>query len=286
MKILITGISSSLGTLIARRLSQHHEITGISTRKFREFKTINFDLGSDRDLDIGPVDLCIHLAFITDPYICEKDARAYKVNIIGTKKILDYCKNEKIKKFVLASTGGVYGFSDKILKEDFKPRPYDAYSSMKYQAEEMAKKYSNYFEVLILRYFFPYGPETKRDSLINNLIYKVVNGRRIILHEEGKPVINPIYINDAVEVTNLLCLKKFKGTNIINVAGPESASIKEITQMIASIMGKKPVFQPSKEVFKDMAASIKKLSKYYKPRITLKEGLKMTIKNLKTAWQD
>ncbi|MBI2647642.1 NAD(P)-dependent oxidoreductase [Candidatus Woesearchaeota archaeon] len=281
MKILITGISSNLGTLIARKLSQHHKIIGISTRNFCEFKTINFDLGSNKDLDIEPVNLCIHLAFITDPDLCEKDARAYKVNIMGTKKILDYCKNKKINKFVLASTGSVYGFSDKILKESIKPYPYNAYSSMKYQAEEMAKKYRNYFDVLILRYFFPYGPGTKKNSLINNLIYNVANRKKIILHEGSKPIINPIYITDAVKATNLLCLKKFKDINIINVAGPESASIKEITQMIASILGKEPLFQPSNEVFKDMVASIEKLSKYYKPRMTLKEGLKMTIKNLK-----
>jgi len=281
MKVLITGISSNLGTLIARKLSQHHEVTGMSTGNFREFRTVNFDLGSGRELDIESVDLCIHLAFITNPNLCEKDAWAYKVNVAGTKKILDYCKNKKIKKFVLASTGGVYGFSDKILKEYMVPHPYDAYSSMKFQAEEMAKKYSNYFDVLILRYFFPFGPETKRDSLINNLINNVINGRKIILHEKGKPVINPIYITDAVEATNLLCLKKFDGANIVNVAGPESASVREITQMIASITGKEPIFLPSNEVFKDMVASIKKLGKYYEPRITLKEGLKMAIKNLK-----
>src|SRR3989338_8398271 len=125
MKILVTGISSNLGTLIARRLSQDHEVTGISTRNFREFKTVNFDLGYDKELDLEPVDLCIHLAFITNPGLCEKDDMAYKVNVIGTKKILDYCKKEKIKKFVLASTGGVYGFSDKVLKENMKPHPYN-----------------------------------------------------------------------------------------------------------------------------------------------------------------
>jgi len=281
MKVLITGISSSLGILIARRLSKNHEIIGISTRTLKEFKTIKFDLGSDKSLMIEPVDVCIHLAFITDANKCENDPYAYKVNILGTKNVLNYCKRNKVKKFILGSTGGVYGFSKKLLKENMEAHPYNAYASMKYQAEQMAKKYSSYFDVVVLRYFFPYGPETKEDSLINNLINNVRKGKKIILHKDGKPAINPIFVEELVEATSLFCLKKFKGFNIFNIAGPEKASIKEIILMISSIIGKGPVFEPSGKVFGDMVGDINKLQDYHKPKIGLRQGLKITINNLK-----
>ena len=44
MKILVTGISSALGTIIARKLSENHEVIGLSKRKVKGFKTISFDL--------------------------------------------------------------------------------------------------------------------------------------------------------------------------------------------------------------------------------------------------
>lgn len=278
MKILITGINSKLGTLIARKLSENHEVIGLDLRSSGEFKTIKFDLGSNKALDIDTVDVCLHFAFITDPKYCEeKKEKAYNVNVLGTKKILDCCKNKKIKKFILISTGGVYGFNDKVLKEDMELQPSDAYSSMKYEAEQLAEGYSNYFDVVILRYFFPYGPETKQETLINRLINNIKSGKKIILHNNGKPVINPIFITDLVEATCLFCVDKFNGFNIFNVAGPENAPIKKIALIIGSILDKEAVFEPNNKVSKDMVASIDKLSMYYKPRIELRQGLKMTI---------
>ena len=267
--------------MIARKLSKNNEVIGIGTRKLKGFKTIKFDLGSDKSLRLEPVDVCLHLAFITDANKCENNPYAYKVNILGTKKVMDYCKINKVKKFVLGSTGGVYGFGKKPLKESMRAHPYDAYTSMKYRAEQMAKKYSSYFDVVILRYFFPYGPGTKKDSLINNLISNVKSGKKIILHKGGKPVINPIFAEELVEATSLFCLKKFKDFNIFNIAGPEKASIKEVALMIGSIMGKDPVFEPSGKAFGDMVGDTNKLQNHHKPKIGLRQGLKITINNLK-----
>mgnify|MGYP001573018898 CR=1 FL=1 len=281
MKILVTGISSALGTIIARKLSENHEVIGLSKRKVKGFKTISFDLGSTKELRIGSVDVCVHLAFITSPEICEKDTMAYRVNVLGTKKLLEYCRKTKVKKFVFISTGGVYGFSNKPLTESMKPRPFDAYSSMKYKAEKTAKNYSKYFDVVVLRYFFPYGPGTKKDSLINRLINNINEGKKITLHNGGKPVINPIFIGDLAQATALFCINDFKGFNIFNIAGPEKASIREISLMISSITGKKQVFKKSNKACRDMVASISKLSRYRKPKTKLKEGLKITIDYLR-----
>ncbi len=284
MRILITGINSRLGTLIARKLSKNHEIIGLDLNDQGKFKTIKFDLGSDNNLDtmLESVDVCLHLAFITDVKYCEeKRKKAYDVNVVGTKKILDYCKNKKVKKFVLISTGGVYGFRDEPLKENMSPRPCDAYSSMKYEAEKLAEKYSKYFDVVVLRLFFPYGPETKVKSLINRLINNVRSGKAIILHKEGKPMINPIFITDLVEATCLFCLREFNGFNIFNIAGPETKSIKEIVLIIASIVGKDPIFEPSNRSFNNMVADINKLMIHYRPKTKLRQGLKITINNLK-----
>jgi len=281
MKILITGINSALGILIARKLSENHEIIGLGTRDLGEFKTIKFDLGSNKKFDMEPVDVCLHLAFITDPKLCEKNKDAYKINILGTKKILDYCIKKKIKKLILASTGGVYGFSNHTLKEDTRPNPYNLYSSMKLQAENAAKACSDYFDVVILRYFFPYGPETKKKSLINNLARNITKGKKNLLHNNGKPIVNPIFITDLVEATSVLCTKNTKRFDIFNIAGPDKMSVKNISLLIALLTKKKALFKPSNKMYGDMVADIKKVSKYYKPQIGLKEGLKITINSLK-----
>lgn len=283
MKILITGINSALGNNVARKLANEgHKVVGLGLNTNKSFNTYRHDLSSNKKLILPKVDACMHFAFITDAKYCEEQKnKAYKVNVLGTKKILDYCKEKKISRFIFISSGAVYGFRNKVLKEETRPKPMGAYSSMKYEAELLSKKYSKYFDVVVLRYFFPYGPKTKKNALINNLITNIMQGKKITLNKSGKPIINPVYITDLVNSTCLFCSKKFNGFNIFNIAGQDQASIKDISSMIGSLIGKNPNFTHSNQPFGNMIASINKLNKHYRPKIGLRQGLKSTISFLK-----
>ena len=277
MRILITGINSKLGLLLAKRLSKKHEVIGLGTRDLGSFKTVKFDLSSDKELDLELVDICVHLAFVTDNKICEEDEKAYRTNILGTKKMLDYCKEKSVKKFILASSGGVYGFRDETLDEDMNLNPVNRYSEMKCESESLSKKYTNNFEICILRFFFPYGPNTKKNTLINRLISNIKNGEPILIHKSKKPRINPIFVEDLISSIELFCFVDTGKFNIFNLAGLNHVSIFDIAVILGNLLDKKPLFQYSNEKYKNMIANTQKLSEYYENKTNLRSGLKKTV---------
>jgi nucleoside-diphosphate-sugar epimerase len=266
MKILITGISSALGNAIARGLSEH-EVIGLARSKHPCYPTVVCELGAGVPV-LPRVDVCLHLACLTDPVLCrEHPEEAYRINVRATRQLA-----EQARRFVLASTGSVYGYQDGVLGEDRQAAPADAYAALKHLAEVEVKSHPN---AAVLRYFFPYGPGAKPNSLINRLIRAIDDGREVEVHNGGRPRINPIFLSDAVAATRLFCLEVVPGT--WNVAGPEVASIMELAERIGRALGKRPRFRHSGRPIKDMIASTQRLGQMFTPCVDLSTGLHRTV---------
>ena len=64
MKLLVTGICGTIGSVLARRLSEDHQLIGLDLRPSNEFETVVMDLtDSDALPDVfRGVDVVIHLA--------------------------------------------------------------------------------------------------------------------------------------------------------------------------------------------------------------------------------
>jgi nucleoside-diphosphate-sugar epimerase len=273
VKILITGMSSALGMAIAGSFTGH-EVTGLDRKNHGHYPTILCDL-RDGVPKLPRFDICLHLAFVTDPRICrESREEAYRVNVLGTKSLLP-CAN----RFVFVSTGYVYGFRDEVLHEDLLPEPSDDYAAMKLKAEEVVHEYEN---SVVLRYFFPYGPATKPNSLVNRLIRTIASGQAVNYHAQGKPRTNPIYIDDMVEATRRFCLGTWRG--LYNVAGLEVVSIAELAEMIGTALGKRPAFHRSGQVVKDMVGGTVKSLEIFRPVFDLRTGLEITTSPERERW--
>lgn len=187
MRILITGINSALASAVADSLAGH-EVIGLGRGQHPKYETIVCDL-RDRLPPLPAADVCLHMAFITDPKYCaDNHHEAYRVNVAATAGLV-----AAAPRFVLASTGYVYGFQDGPLDEEMPLAPHDAYSAMKLAAEAAAARHSS---AAVLRYFFPYGPSTKPGGVINRLIGNIAAGEEIDLHEDNRPRTNPIFISD------------------------------------------------------------------------------------------
>jgi nucleoside-diphosphate-sugar epimerase len=270
MKILITGMSSALGKAIAGSFAGH-QVTGLDRKNHGHYSTILCDLREGVPV-LPRFDICLHLAFVTDPKICRQSPEeAYKVNVLGTKRLLACAR-----RFVFVSTGYVYGFRNEVLHEHLLPEPSDAYAEMKLQAEQVVHEHEN---SVVLRYFFPYGPETKPNSLVNRLISAIGTGQEVNYHAQGKPHTNPIYIDDLVEATHRFCLGTSRG--LFNVAGLESVSIAELAEKIGAVLGKRPAFRPSGQVVRDMVGGTVKLLEIFRPKFDLHTGLDITARHLR-----
>jgi nucleoside-diphosphate-sugar epimerase len=266
MRILITGINSALGSTVADSLSGH-EVIGLGRRHHPKYATIIGDLRHG----VPPLpasDVCLHMAFITDPKFCaENHPEAYQVNVAATASLV-----AAAPRFVLVSTGYVYGFQDGLLEEDMRLAPHDAYSAMKLSAEEIAARHPN---AAVLRYFFPYGPLTKPGGVVNRLIAKIAAGEEIELHDSNRPRTNPIFISDMARATRVFCLEDHRG--IYNVGGAEVVSIKDLAESIGKLLGRRPRFRRTGKNIKDMIGSTQKLDRLFRPVVNLANGLPLTV---------
>jgi len=113
-KLLITGIAGGQGRLIARRLADHFHIAGVDRAPWEGYppsiRMHVVDLRKRRFEDVFRTerpDAVVHLAFVrhfrTDPRV------RHEVNVLGTKRVLEYAVAYGVKRVVVLSSAYVYG---------------------------------------------------------------------------------------------------------------------------------------------------------------------------------
>lgn len=286
-KVLIVGSDSAIGTEIVNHFKDKYNLIGLSRKKINNSITNHvFDLDKT-DISSLPdisADICIVFSSITDIDVCEKfPKKAFKTNVEGTKKILDALKINKIKRLIYFSTGTVVSGYDTPMNENMTPSPPNVYSVTKHLAEKEIKNYSEFFDSIVIRPFFVYGPNTRHNRLIYNLITNISKKNTINLNKDAKPKINPIYIDDVIQIIQLLVENKNNiSFDCINIAGNEVISIKELAEKISKILKTNIVFKESENNSKNIIADITKLKeKYnYKFQFKLDEGLERMISSM------
>ena len=160
-KVLVTGGAGSMGRLVTEKLISKGFIVKIfdlpsaNYDGFDPKKTelIKGDLNNESDLmsGISDVDSVVHLAAILPPLANENEELAKKVNVDGTKKIVEVIQdyNPSIH-FIFSSSVSIYGKNtdNKTVTEISNPNPDDNYALTKFQSEEIVTSSSLNFTVL------------------------------------------------------------------------------------------------------------------------------------------
>ncbi len=249
--ILVTGADGLLGRRLVDDLAQDCIVHAISRRDHHSTNpNINYlklDLSESWAVDQLPVDVygVIHLAQ-SDKFKDFPDFAmdVFNVNLQSTSKLLDFAYQSGVKKFILASTGGIYR-RDKVplnCDSDLEaPSQLSHYFGTKLAAEIFANNYKEIFDVDILRLFFMYGPGQKQHMFIPRLIEAIKKGLPITLAGNDGIKVNPIYVNDVSKIVHNRIL--IQGSEVLNVCGSEIVSIRDIAEAIGEQLGKKPIFQ-------------------------------------------
>jgi nucleoside-diphosphate-sugar epimerase len=246
MRILITGATGFIGRHLVARLAGEHEIWALvrrlpSTRQ-ENVQYVQQDLS--RPLDRGSLpeklEAIIHQAAVIDPDASRDDAHPFLVNVVATWRLLEYAAAAQVHTFVHASTGGVYGCSERPLRETDGFNPMDTYSLTKAQAELAVQAAPGSFHKIILRYFFVYGPGTPNP--IPSYVQRAVTGQPIRILQSGKPTLNPIHIADATEAT--IRVLELGASETLNIAGIQETTFADMADMAAQVAGRLSIFQP------------------------------------------
>jgi len=113
-KVLVTGIAGGLGRLIGTRLAEHALVIGADVRSWANpppgIEIHRADLRKRRFEDIIRTerpDAVVHLGFIRH---FRGDARErHRVNVGGTKLLLDHCAKYGVRQLLVLSSSYVYG---------------------------------------------------------------------------------------------------------------------------------------------------------------------------------
>lgn len=218
MKIIITGADGFVGQNLIKHLPQ-------------EIKYVSFvgDISSATDIDtffskLDNIDQIIHLAGIranSDRNLLQK------VNVEGTKNILDACVKYKIKKIIFASSGAVYGkpLKNESYEDDFL-YPVDQYGNSKKSCEELICHYYQKYglKYVILRFSNIYGPGG--GSVINIFDQKIKRRQPILIQGNGEQKRNFLFINDAISA--IIKSIQYHNSGIFNIADKSVYAINDV----------------------------------------------------------
>ena len=164
----------------------------------------------------------------------------YKVNVEGTKNLLEVLSSVPYKGFYYSSSSEVYGNKcQSPFKEDQFPFPASPYSLTKIMAEHLITTYSQINEkpYTILRLFNFFGPDMPRnfflsqleDSLKNNVPFEMTGGeqKRDFTH-----------ISELIEIMLKIVSKSESNHEIINICRGEATTMKSLAIKIANQLDK------------------------------------------------
>jgi len=283
-KILITGASGLLGNRVAKAFSYNHDVFAIVRElpitKIDGITYIEMDLSSDQWNENAlptSLDTIFHLAQ-SDKFrdFPNSAIDVFNVNIRSTARLLDYARSISAKRFVYASSGGVYGSGRNAFVENSPITPTGKlgyYLGSKLCSEIIAESYSQIITVGILRFFFMYGQEQKRSMLIPRLVDRIKQGLPISIQGDEGIYINPIHVDDAVQSLKRMINLDYSCT--MNIGGPDVLSIRQIATIIAKELGKEAVFENVPGEINNLIGDIELMKKNLgEPQIHFSQGVK------------
>jgi dihydroflavonol-4-reductase len=250
MKVLVTGATGFTGGHLARHLQRGgHEVAALVRRPDA---AAGLALRSD-GIEIRPGDLTDAAAVRRAADGCElvfhiaatyreagqADDAYTRVNVDGTRHVLDAALAAGVRRVVHCSTGGVHGHIEHPPADEDAPfAPGDIYQRTKLQAERLAAEYGRGrgLEVVIARPIGIYGPGDLRFLKM----FRGIARRHFPMLGSGRVYYHLTYIDDLCRGL-ILCgtVERAVGRTYI-LAGARYTTLAELVRLIARELGVAP----------------------------------------------
>ena len=254
MRMIVTGGAGFIGSHVAETLlNAGHEVlildnfsTGKKTNLPEGISFLEVDICRDDlnkvFLDFKPEVVC-HLAAQIDvrKSILDPAYDAY-VNIVGAAKLLEACKEAKVKKVIYSSSAAVYGEPQFLpVSEEHQIRPLSAYGISKHTVEHYLVVYKELYGIdySILRYGNVYGP--RQDPLgeagvVAIFTDKVLKNEIPTIYGDGKQTRDFVFVKDVARA-NLLAAET-KGSQLVNIATGAETSVNDVFNLLCQMAEK------------------------------------------------
>ena len=226
MRIGITGASGFIGKnlLLALSTESQHQITCLtrpqtSPQDIKFLMDLPVQLTADLATLVNNSDLIYNLAGQIGRFGVTSQ-QYWNANYNFTKKLISTCRQQKI---VHLSSSGVLG-PCRNADEQTKEAPSNLYEQTKLAAEQVVENYSDY---IIIRPSWVIGPY----DLHALPIFSMIEKKRFIQIGSGKQLVQPIYVQDLVNIL-LQCLPTSTKNETVIAAG-EIISFNQLFFLIA-----------------------------------------------------
>lgn len=186
---------------------------------FKDNKNYKFIKGDVKDLQTC-MDACKNVDYVLHQAAWGSVPRSIEMplfycanNIVGTLNMLEAARQNKVKKFVYASSSSVYGDEPVLPKtEGVEGNLLSPYAVSKRADEEWAKQYTRHYglDTYGLRYFNVFGrrqdPNGAYAAVIPKFIKQLINGETPVINGDGRQSRDFTYIENVVEANLKACL--------------------------------------------------------------------------------
>jgi nucleoside-diphosphate-sugar epimerase len=211
-------------------------------------RSVSLIQGDVRDFDFPDGDFSHVIHAATDVAAVATPTEIFDVSVLGSRRVLEFCKLQKVRKILFVSSGAIYGRQpsevDKLAENYIgAPSPTDvgsAYAQGKRAAEWLMCAHAAEFksEIIIARCFAFVGPHLPLDKqfAIGNFIADILGKKDIHIASDGTALRSYLHAADMV-VWLWTILAKGKSGEAYNVGSDEEISILNLARTIAELHG-------------------------------------------------
>lgn len=309
-QFLITGGAGFIGSHIATYLLENgakvrvldNLLTGRMSNIEKHLTNPDFEFieGDITDLETCKkacqgVDMISHQAALGSvPRSLLFPEKTNEINVGGFLNMLIAAKENKVSKFVYASSSSVYGDEYTLPKlEDKIGNALSPYAVSKYTNELYAKVFSNSFgmKIIGLRYFNIFGPNQDPNgpyaAVIPIFISNIIKGETFYINGDGKTTRDFTYVANAVQANvRAMTTDNVAAFNqVYNIACGSNYSLLQLVESLEANLNKKADMQFRDFRQGDIRDSLADISKAknllgYEPTHSFEQGIKETVESI------
>lgn len=266
-RIFITGGTGFIGNWLIQTVQRANDVLGSrmelialsrdpqsaqqrhpSVLKRSDIRMLSGDVTSF-DFPQGPVDLCIHAATdISNPNKASCELDLFDSIVSGTRRVLDMSRQQGVTRFLLLSSGAVYGIQPSHLihvPETYEGAPNAcdisaAYGNGKRAAEWLTCAYAGqgHFEATIARIFALVGPGIPLNGpfAAGNFIRDAIARAPIVIEGDGRTIRSYLYMADLC-VWLFRLLESGQSGEAYNIGSENPLSILDLAEEVNRVSG-------------------------------------------------